>query len=156
MHIANIRTNKVNNKLLNMSYTISITRNDIPKNDKQAWKFLEEIYQTDSGKPSKDFIDLIKRLTKKYPCICDLSEAQVDDGVWSDGPLVNNAGDKITTLGVVYSQVENVIPFIIETSNTLGFVVFDRQTGLINRPNKDITLDNKSNKKGFWSSLFGK
>lgn len=121
-----------------MSYTVSITRNDIPKDDNQAWKIMNELHINDNGQPSKDFVDLIKQLTEKYPCICDLPDDKVDDGVWSDGPLINNAGDKITTLGVVYSQVENVIPFVIKTSNNLGFVVFDDQTGLISRPNNKI------------------
>ena len=137
-----------------MSYTISITRNDIPRDDKQAWKFMEKLYSNDNGQHSKDFVDLVKKLTEKYPCICDLPDDKVDDGVWSDGPLVNNAGDKITTIGVVYSKVEQVIPFVIETSNNLGFVVFDNQTGLISRPHNEATLE--SDKKGFWSRLFGK
>lgn len=138
-----------------MSYTVSITRNDIPKDDKQAWKLMEELYQNDNGQPSKDFVDLIKKLTEKHPCICDLPDDKLDDGVWCDGPLVNNAGDKITTIGVVYSQVENVIPFIIETSNNLGFVVFDGQTGLISRPCMNMTYKIEPAKKGFWSRLFG-
>jgi hypothetical protein len=139
-----------------MSYTVSITRNDIPRDDKQAWKFMKELYNNDNGQPSKDFVDLIKKLTEQYPCICDLPHDKVDDGVWSDGPLIDNAGDKITTLGVVYSQVENVIPFVIETSNNLGFVVFDGQTGLISRPDKNTTPNNKPDQKGFWSRLFRK
>lgn len=138
-----------------MSYNVSITRNDIPGDDKQAWKFIEELYNNDNGQPSRDFVDLIRKLTEKYPCISDLPDDKVDDGVWSDGPLVNNAGDKITTIGVVYSQVENVIPFVIEVSNNLGFVVFDDQTGLIWRPDKNGATSNKPDKKGFWSRLFG-
>jgi len=114
---------------------------------------MEELYNTDNGQSSKDFIDLIKKLTEKYCCICDLPNEKVDDGVWSDGPLVSNAGNKITTLGVVLSQVDNVIPFIIETSNNLGFVVFDGQTGSIFRPSQNNI---KPKKKRFWSKVFGK
>lgn len=117
-----------------MSYTVTITRNDIPNDDKQAWDYIETLYAAESEKSSPDFVNLIEKLTEKYPCICDLPDDLVDDGVWSDGPLVNNAGDKITTIGVVYSQVENVIPFVIETANRMGFVVFDGQTGSIARP----------------------
>lgn len=139
-----------------MSYTISITRNDIPKDDKQAWRHLEELYINDNGNPSDDFVVLIKKLTEKYPCICTLPDDQIDEGVWSDGPLVSNAGNKITTLGVVYSQVDNVVPFIIGTSNNLGFVVFDGETGIISRPSINQTQETESNKKGFWNRLFGK
>lgn len=140
-----------------MSYTISITGNDVPKDDKLAWKYMEDLYNNDSGKASEEFIELIKKLTEKYPCICDLPDDKIDDGVWSDGPLVNNAGDKITTLGVVFSQVENVIHFIIETSNNLGFVVFDGQSGIIHRPRQnEEQISDKIEKKGFLSRLFGK
>jgi len=136
-----------------MSYNISITRSDIPKDDKLAWKYMEELYNNDNGKASSDFLELIKKLTERYPCICDLPDDKVDDGVWSDGPLVNNAGDKITTIGVVFSQVESVIPFIIETSNNLGFSVFDGQIGKIFRP---LNHGVKSEKIGFIKRLFGK
>jgi len=54
---------------------------------------------------------------------------------------------------VVLSQVDNVIPFIIETSNNLGFVVFDGQTGSIFRPSQNNI---KPKKKRFWSKVFGK
>ena len=117
-----------------MSYIVSITRNDIPANDGLAWIHMESLYNNDSGDPAPDFVELINKLKGKYPCICDLPDDEVDDGAWSDGPLVNNAGKNITTLGVVFSQVENVIPFLIKTSNQMGFVVFDGQTGIISRP----------------------
>ncbi len=117
-----------------MSYTVSITRSDIPANDDLAWKQMENLYNNDSGEHAPDFVELINKLKEKYPCICDLPDDEVDNGVWSDGPLVNNAGKDITTLGVVFSQVENVIPFLIKTANQMGFVVFDGQTGIISRP----------------------
>ncbi|WP_320051677.1 hypothetical protein [uncultured Acetobacteroides sp.] len=137
-----------------MSYNISITRNDVPADDKQAWEYVEALYNADSGEPSADFVELIKKLTEKFPCICDLPDDEVDDGVWSDGPLVNNAGDRITVLGVVFSQVENVIPFVIETSNRLGFVVFDYQTETISRPSGSVNHSSKPSSKGFWQRLF--
>lgn len=138
-----------------MSYTVSITRNDIPSDDKQAWDAMEKLYANDNGQSAEDFVDLINKFTERYPCICDLPDDKVDDGVWSDGQLVNNAGDKITTIGVVYSQVENVIPFVIDTSNKFGFVVFDGQTGQIFRPDTDNNGVREVKKKGFWNRLFG-
>lgn len=107
-----------------MSYIVSITRNDVPKNDKQAWQYLEELSKNDSGNSATDFVELIKKFTATYPCICDLPDDQVGDGVWSDGPLVNNAGENITTLGVVFSQVENVMPFLIEISKPIRLCYF--------------------------------
>jgi hypothetical protein len=48
-----------------------------------------------------------------------------DDGVWSDGPLWNDFGHRAAVLGMVYSRVKGVLPFLLETANDLGLVVFD-------------------------------
>lgn len=117
-----------------MSCIISITRTDIPENDDAAWEYLDELREKESGESSNDFIYLIKNLMERYPCICDESDVGDDrDFIWSDGPLINNAGHNITTLGLS-TMTEEAMPFIIKTANSLGFVVFDEQTGIISRP----------------------
>jgi len=117
---------------------------------------MNELSEKDNGEPANDFVELIKKFTEKYPCICDLSDDKIDDGVWSDGPLINNAGNDVTTLGVVFSQVENVIPFVIEIANKNGFVVFDGQIDKIFRPDIVEAVKSKPEQKGFWKKLFGK
>ena len=77
--------------------------------------------------------DLHDRLTAAYPCICSLPDDQVDDGVWSDGPLINNFGHRAAVLGIGFSRVEEVLPFLVKTANDLGLIVFDWQTNLIHR-----------------------
>ncbi len=145
-----------------MSYTVTITRNNISQSDEKAWAELDELYEKEDAQneQSADFLDLIEKLQSKFPCICDLPDDEVDDGVWSDGPLSNNAGKNLTTLGVVYSQVDTVIPFLIKTANENGFVVFDSQSGKISRP-KDFGNSSKEanlplqETKSFWKRLFG-
>lgn len=109
-----------------MSYNVTISRKNISPDDKQAWAELNKLYeQEDSAtEQGQDFLDLIEKLKVKFPCICYLPDDKVDDGIWSDGPLSNNAGKDLTTLGVVFSQVDNAIPFLIKTANDNGFVVF--------------------------------
>ena len=47
------------------------------------------------------FSTLHERLTARYPCICSLPEARVDgEGVWSDGPLLNNFGHRAEVVGM--------------------------------------------------------
>lgn len=117
-----------------MSYIISITRKDIPKIDKLAWVLLDKlILREKKKKPKQDFLDLIEKLISKYQCISKLSDDDIDNGVWSDGPLINNAGHDITTLGLVDNKVDEVLPFIISMANKNGFVVFDKQTNIIHR-----------------------
>lgn len=119
-----------------MSYNVTISRNNISTDNKQAWVNLDMLYEKEdmATEQAADFLALIEKLKEKFPCICDLPKDKVDDGVWSDGPLSNNAGKDLTTLGVVFSQVDNVIPFLIKTANENGFVVFDPQTSIISRP----------------------
>jgi hypothetical protein len=70
------------------------------------------------------------RLTSRYPCICTLADEDVDGGVWSDGPLWNNFGHR----AAVYSRVNEVLPFLVETANDLGLTVFDWAGPSIHRP----------------------
>jgi len=49
----------------------------------------------------------------------------VGNGVWSDGPLWYNFGHRAAVLGMTYPRVEEVLPFLVETANELGLVVFD-------------------------------
>src|SRR6478735_7168051 len=134
-----------------MSYTVFISRNHVPEDNKAAWKYFEEVNETDNGQPAQDFIDFKNKLRERHPCLCDLPEDELDEkGVWSDGPLIDNAGEKITGLGIIYSEVERVLPFVIETANNMGFVVFDGQDDSTYRPGSG------KSRKGFWKTLFGK
>lgn len=115
-----------------MSYTVDIVKGPIPENNKAAWATLEvwrsELY-ADSGGASPEMRALHDRLVVRYPCI-----TVDEDGPWSDGPLINDFGQRMGIIGVVYSRVEEVLPFVIETSLAMGFTVFDGQDDRIHRP----------------------
>jgi hypothetical protein len=116
-----------------VSYNVAITLPTIPAVDKAAWAEVDSMIDED-GPVAPIFTELLSRLTERYPCICDLPDDEVDDGVWSDGPLRNNLGHRATVLGMVYSRVDEVLPFLIEQSNSLGLIVFDWATETIYRP----------------------
>jgi hypothetical protein len=118
-----------------MSYTLVIVPAPVPKDDAAAWQVMSDLAErpTDGEVPAV-FQALIDRLTARYPCICDLPDDQVDDGVWSDGPLRNNAGPAVTVLGLASTRVMEVRPFVIDTASRLGLIVFDEQEGRIYRP----------------------
>jgi hypothetical protein len=118
-----------------MSYNVAILRSPVPEDDAAAWKAMHEVAEArPQGEVPQVFHQLIDRLTARYPCICDLPDDQVDDGAWSDGPLRNNATHAITVLGIASPRVEEVQPFVVQTANELGLVVFDEQEGKIYRP----------------------
>ena len=108
-----------------MSYNVAILKPPVPEDDTAAWEAMRELAQRQpQGEVPQVFNELIDRLTQRYPCICDLPDDQVDDGAWSDGPLRNNATPAITVLGIAFPKVEEVQPFVIQTANSLGLVVF--------------------------------
>ncbi len=118
-----------------MSYDLFIMRPPVPAGEDAAWKAMEEAAEIEPhGEIPDVFHQMIDCLTRRYPCICDLPDDKVDDGVWSDGPLRNNCTPAYTALGIVWSRVEEVQPFVVETANNLGLIVFDQQQSKIFRP----------------------
>jgi hypothetical protein len=116
-----------------MSYNVAICLQPISADDKEAWREIDGLIQT-KGEPPQVFRELHDFLTAKYPCICTLSDEEVDDGVWSDGPLWNNFGHRAAVLGISHSRAEEVLPFLVKTANDLGLVVFDWAGPSIFRP----------------------
>jgi hypothetical protein len=118
-----------------MSYVVHIIQPPVPADDDAAWELMWEVAERENqGAVPQVFQDLITRLTQRYPCICDLPDDQADDGVWTDGPLRNNATPNITILGIRAGNLRAVQPFVVSTANALGLVVFDMQLGKVYRP----------------------
>jgi hypothetical protein len=122
-----------------MSYNIAVVVPRVADDDRRAWERLDAMI-AEEGPTPQVFTMLHDRLTARFPCICDLPEDQVDDGVWSDGPLRNNLGHRASVLGLVPERVDETLPFVIETANDHGLVVFDWATGKIHRPTKDLPV----------------
>jgi hypothetical protein len=116
-----------------MSYNVAICLPPISPKDDDAWAEIN-ILIDEIGPISKEFIDLHRQLTSRYPCLSDLSDNEIDDGVWSDGPLINNFGHRAAVLGIVSSRVDEVLPFLITTANSMNMAVFDWATEQIHRP----------------------
>jgi hypothetical protein len=116
-----------------MSYNVAICTQPIPVSDQEAWQAVDALIDA-KGEPPEVFRELRDRLTTKYPCICTLSDDKVDNGVWSDGPLWNDFGHRAAVLGMVYSRVDEVLPFLVKAANDLGLVVFDWGGPSIYRP----------------------
>lgn len=85
--------------------------------------------------PSAEFVELHRRLTERYPCICDDDDS---DSPWSDGPLINNFGQKVGGVGLQFPRVDEALPFVIKTATDLGFWVYDRQVSEVHLPNGGI------------------
>jgi hypothetical protein len=121
-----------------VSYTVDIWTQTFPANDAAAWDEREalmaqrdEAFNPDDPfeAPSPEMAELHRRLTARFPCICE-----DENGPWSDGPLINNFGRSHAILGICFSRVEEVLPFLVETATGMGMHVFDAQDDVIHRP----------------------
>ena len=116
-----------------MSFTMAIVVPPVPADNAEAWAAVDGLIEEEGPMPAV-FQKLHDRLTAKYPCMCSLPDDDVDDAVWSDGPLINNFGHRAAVLGLSYDHVEEVMPFLVAAANELGLVVFDWQTEMVHRP----------------------
>jgi hypothetical protein len=121
-----------------VSYTVDIWAHSFPAGDVAAWELRNRLLeerdaQRDPDTPfvtaSPEMAELHRRLTARFPCICD-----DDAGPWSDGPLINNFGPGRAVLGISFSRVAEALPFVIDTATGMGFHVFDGQDQVIHRP----------------------
>lgn len=115
-----------------MSYNVAIVLPPVPDDDAQAWKALDTLTAAQGARPAV-LQELHDRLTARYPCLSALSGDDVDDGVWSDGPLIDDFGHRAAVIGIA-SAVDEVLPFVVQSANDLGLVVLDWATGRIHRP----------------------
>jgi hypothetical protein len=116
-----------------MSFTVAIVLPPIPDHDAEAWTALTSFIE-EAGPTPDIFRVLHDHLTAKYPCSTTFADEDVDDGVWSDGPLIDDFGHRAAVLGIASSRMAEVMPFLIETATALGCTVFDEQEGTIHRP----------------------
>lgn len=117
-----------------MSYNVAICTPPLPAEDDKAWDGLDSLIN-EQGAPPPVFRELHDALTALHPCICTLPDDKVDEkGVWSDGPLWNDFGHCAAVLGMTWSRVEEVLPFLVRTANSLGLTVFDWGGPTIYRP----------------------
>jgi hypothetical protein len=122
-----------------MSYNVAIIIAPVPTLDAAAWEAVHSLIEQPGPVPAI-FQQLHDQLTARYPCMCSVPDDQIDDTVWSDGPLINNFLHRAAVLGISYSRVDEVLPFLIETANSLGLIVFDWATERIYRPSTKLGL----------------
>jgi hypothetical protein len=72
---------------------------------------------------------LYRQLSERFPCI-----TEEPDSPWSDGPLRDNFGRDMATVGISYSRVEATLPFVIESATQMGCTVLDGTDEKIHRP----------------------
>jgi hypothetical protein len=102
-----------------MSYNVAICIPPVSTDERTAWEALDGLINAQGPRPQV-FRELHDLLTAKYPCNCTLPEDRLEEeGVWSDGLLWNDFGHCAAVLGMTWSRVQEVLPFLVRTANSL-------------------------------------
>ena len=105
-----------------------------PRTDAEALAEFKRLYALHfeigpTSPPSDKIKFFLAAITKKYPDITDLPDEEIDDGVWSDGPLINNASGSFFYFGMIWSRATEVSSFAADVAMKHGLVCFDPQSG---------------------------
>lgn len=109
----------------------------ISNKHEQKIEALREVYYEDERPVAAQVQQLRSQLTSgRYPCLCDFADDDpaMDDSPWADGPMINNFSHDMGMLAIVFSKVEEVLPFIIQQATALGITVVDGRVEQIYRP----------------------
>jgi hypothetical protein len=136
-----------------MSYNVAIVISPVPTDDVEAWAAVDRLIRQQGPRPAV-FQELHDQLTARYPCMCSVPDDQIDNTVWSDGPLINNFLHRAAVLGMSYSRDDEVLPFLIGTANALGLVVFDWATDRVYRAYFRHTCQSGRGNDRYFTSLF--
>lgn len=122
-----------------MSFTVDLILEDLPSNNQEAWKVIEEMrafYYEDKSEKAEKLIQLHELLTSKYPCLYSYADndPEMDNSPWADGPIIGNFTSKMGMLAIVSSRADEVFPFILESALNLCITVADGQSEQIYRP----------------------
>jgi hypothetical protein len=117
-----------------MSYNIAIVNFRLPEDFDEACKIVDELADIEVDEIEMIFKQFHDEATKVYPCLCDLSDDEVDDGVWCDGPLIDNFRVKAPVIGFSYSKVEEAFPVVGNLALKMGLSILDWQSGKVYNP----------------------
>lgn len=114
-----------------MSYNIALFDFPVSADFEKACEHFE-IYEDEGIEElSPLMLRFYQEISHIYPCLCELSDDEIDDSVWCDGPLMNNFMTKVPVIGFVYSKVDEALPVVIRLANNLGISVLDWQQGIV-------------------------
>ena len=117
-----------------MSYNIAVVDFKLPDDFDEAVALVNPMTEIDIPEVKDIFRNFHDEATKNFPCLCSLSDDEVDDGVWCDGPLIDNFTVKAPVIGFSYSKVEEALPVIANLALDMGLSILDWQAVKVYNP----------------------
>lgn len=117
-----------------MSYNIAVVDFKLPDNFDEAVALVNPMTEIDTPEVTETFQKFHDEATKIFPCLCSLTDDKIDDGVWCDGPLINNFKVEAPVIGFSYSKVEEALPVVGQLALDMGLSVLDWQAGKVYNP----------------------
>lgn len=117
-----------------MSYNIAVVDFKLPDDFEEAVALINPMTEIDTPKVKNIFQKFHDEATKVFPCLCSLSDEEIDNGVWCDGPLINNFTVEAPVIGFSYSKVEEALPVVGNLALDMGLSILDWQTGRVYNP----------------------
>ena len=121
-----------------MSFSLAFWVGPKPVDDQVAAVTFEQLHaryvEGGEAPAAPELLAFLDEITKRYPDLMDLDDDHVDDGVWSDGPLTNNATGTLLYLGIVSNRAEEVTSYLVEVAARHGLTAFDPQAQRLLHP----------------------
>lgn len=117
-----------------MSYNIAVVNFKLPEKFEEADELINSMTDIDVEEVDGIYKEFHDKVTKIFPCLCSLPDEEVDNGVWCDGPLINNFTVKAPVIGFVYSKVEEALPVVGNLALEMGLSILDWQAGKVYNP----------------------
>ena len=117
-----------------MSYNIAIVDFTLPTDFNEACILLNPLTEQDVTEVKPIFQEFHDAVTNIYPCLCSLSDDEIDEGVWCDGPLINNFTVKAPVIGFSLSKAAEALPTVGNLALEIGLSVLDWQSETVYNP----------------------
>lgn len=115
-----------------MSYGLFFWIGEISDDDETAFADCSVESERDFAnepQPHPRFVELADKLLARYPCLTTSV-----DTVWASGPLIDNFGARVGGVDVRSRDLEEVVPFVVESAAELEISVLDPQALQVYRP----------------------
>ena len=108
-----------------------------PADDAAVWADFDtrsDAWEATRPAPLPALVELLERMTSRFPCVSTLREDQLDGAVWADGPVADGLMHDTAILTLADARAAAVLPVVREVAKALGLAIYDPQTEQVWRP----------------------